>query len=83
MTPNPTPASRLSLDEVVHISGPMDDVRIAAIIASGATRAELMEARRWRDGYHRSLPDDGGLRPTVVNRLCELLRTEEEEWDNP
>ncbi len=71
----------LTHDDVVHITGPLDDVVVAKIIESGATARELLEARRWREGYKRSLGETEPLRPSVVNRLCEIMRSDDEEWE--
>lgn len=74
----------LTRDEVLGTMGPLDDLRIAEIIGTGATEAELIEAKRWVDGYKRTLGDDEPLRPSVVARLCDILRADEPEWyDQP
>ncbi len=57
--------------DVLTIAGQLDDTRIAEIIATKATVAELVEARQWvlsndTPGIHRQ-------RSPRVNRLCEIL----------
>ena len=71
----------LTRDQVVTTLGRIDDVAVAEIIASGASMPELLEAKRWVAGDQRTLGDDMRLRPAVVSKVCELLRTEETEWD--
>ena len=39
--------SKLTQEDIVAIVGPLDDFRIAEIIATGATPAELTEAFGW------------------------------------
>ncbi|WP_404326813.1 hypothetical protein [Aerophototrophica crusticola] len=72
----------LTRDMVIEICGPMDDFRIASIIGTGVTPAQLTEAKGWMAA------DDvlGGtlgkrLDPSVA-RLIELLRADEAEWDD-
>lgn len=72
--------TKLTHDQVVDTLGRMDDLRIAEIIATGATLPELIEAKRWVAGYKRTLGDEDDMRPSVVTRLCDILRTEEPEW---
>ncbi|WP_142848106.1 hypothetical protein [Telmatospirillum sp. J64-1] len=71
---------QLTREQVKAIAGPMDDLRMAEVIGTGATPAELAEARRWVEGYKRTLGDADPLRPTVIDRLCDILRSEEPEW---
>jgi hypothetical protein len=72
--------TELNHDRVTEILGRYDDLRIAEIIGTGATAAEVVEAKRWAEGYKRTLGDDQPLRPAVVTRLCDILRSEEPEW---
>lgn len=72
--------TELNHDRVTEILGSYDDLRIAEIIGTGATAAEVVEAKRWAEGYKRTLGDDQPLRPAVVTRLCDILRGEEPEW---
>ncbi|WP_035692119.1 hypothetical protein [Azospirillum halopraeferens] len=73
---------RLTRDQVLEICGRLDDMRIANIIATGASPAELMEARTWlaSDDY---LGGDLGKSATGrIARLVEILRADETEWDD-
>lgn len=70
----------LSREQVTEILGRCDDMRVLEIIGTGATPAEVVEAKRWTAGYKRTLGDDQPLRPFVVTRLCDILRAEDPEW---
>ncbi len=72
----------LSREQVTAILGHCDDIRVIEIIGTGATPAEVVEAKRWAAGYKRSLGDTQPLRPSVVARICDILRAEEPEWDD-
>lgn len=66
--------------EIVEVAGPLDDLRIAEIMGTGATVAELTEAKRWLAGYKRTIGDAEDLRPSVITKVCDILRGEEPEW---
>jgi hypothetical protein len=73
--------SRLTREEVLHIVGRMDDFRVAEIIASGATKDELLEARQWvssDDSIQRALHRQPHGR---VARLCEILSADEPDLE--
>lgn len=57
--------------DVVAVTGNLDDARIAEIVATKATVAELMEARQWL--LSNDTPDMHRQRSPRVNRLCEIL----------
>jgi len=72
----------LTRDQVIEICGRLDDMRIAGIIGTGASPAELMEARTWTaaDDYMGAAtrhPPSGR-----VARLVELLKADEPDWDD-
>jgi hypothetical protein len=71
----------LSHQQVIDILGHYDDVRVVEIIETGATPAELVEAKHWLAGDRRTLGDDQPLRPAIVNELYEILSIEDPEWD--
>jgi hypothetical protein len=74
--------SKLTREQVIEICGRLDDMRIADIIATGADAAELMEARVWlaSDDY---LAGDLGRSPSGrVARLVEILRADQEDWED-
>ena len=71
-----TALDRRSVEEIM---GRLDDLKLAEILASGASLAELQEAKRWSVGEKRTVPDS--LRLSVVDHLCDVLRTDEPGWD--
>ncbi len=74
---------RISRDDVIHAVGPVDDVTIARIIATGATVDELAEAQAWMANDEPMLntgrPLAQGRSRELVDLLSELESEEEEE----
>jgi hypothetical protein len=75
--PHPKAGRRVvSRREIAQIAGEISDVTAAAIVALGATQAELEEAAAWVSG------DDDGLnrlrhQPTgIIAEICEILSAE-------
>ena len=75
-----TPDTRLTRDQIEAVMGRLDDLKLAEIIATGATTPELVEAKRWIAGYKRTVPDDLPVRPSVVGTVCDILRSDEPDW---
>lgn len=71
----------LAHQQVIDILGHYDDIRVVEIIETGATEAELVEAKRWLAGERRTLGDTQPLRPAIVSELYEILSAEDPEWD--
>ena len=72
----------LTRDQVFDICGRLDDMRVATIIGTGASPAELMEAQSWTaaDDYMGQAtrhPPSGR-----VARLVEILKADEPDWDD-
>lgn len=78
MTPNAT----LTRDRIEEIMGRLDDLRLAEILETRPSEPELMEAKRWMAGYVRTLADDAPMRPSVVTRLCDIMKADEPDWDD-
>jgi hypothetical protein len=76
------PNTKLTRQQVEEVMGRLDDLKLAEIIETGASSPELVEARRWIEGYQRTVPDDLPLRPSVVDALCDILRSDEPEWED-
>lgn len=75
-------ARLLTRDQVFEICGRLDDMKLAQIIATGASPAELMEARVWL-GSDDYLGGDLGRSPSGrVARLVDLLKADEADWDD-
>jgi hypothetical protein len=72
----------LTREQVTEICGRLDDMKIADIIATGASPAELMEARTWLVADDYLGGDLGRSASGRVARLVELLRADETDWDD-
>jgi len=73
----------LTRDRVIEICGRLDDMRIAAIIATGAVASELRQARTLQivDDYPARLRDK--IMTPRVAKLIDMLRAADEpEWDD-
>lgn len=66
--------------QVEEIMGRLDDLKLAEILETDPSPTELLEAKRWVAGYKRTLPEDLPLRPSVVDRLCDIIRMDEPDW---
>lgn len=76
------PNTQLNRHRVEEIMGRLDDLKLAEILGTGASEPELLEAKRWTAGYVRTVPDDLPIRASVVNRLCEIIRMDEPDWED-
>jgi len=72
-----TPLNRMQVEAIM---GRLDDLKLAEILQTGASEPELLEAKRWIAGYKRTVPEDLPLRPSVVDRLCDIMRMDEPDW---
>jgi hypothetical protein len=72
----------LTREQVTEICGRLDDMKIADIIATGASPAELMDARTWLVADDYLGGDLGRSASGRVARLVELLRADETDWDD-
>lgn len=70
----------ISRTEIEETFGRLDDLRLAEILDTGATTGELAEARRWSQGDKRTIPAGENIRPSVVNRICDIMKADEPEW---
>jgi hypothetical protein len=73
--------ANLSREQVIEIVGRINDGRIAEIIATGATPADVTEAFAWltEDEYlggQLAKPLSG-----VVAQVYEILRADEPDWE--
>ncbi|MGE5547572.1 MAG: hypothetical protein ACM33T_11780 [Solirubrobacterales bacterium] len=75
-----TPNVKITRQQVEEVMGRLDDLKIAEILDTNASQPELLEAKRWIAGYVRTVPDDLPIRPSIVSRLCEILKEDEPDW---
>lgn len=74
--------SRVTRDDIVGIVGRISDSRIAEIIATGATAAEVTEAFAWlSEDEHLGGDLEKPLSGTVA-RVYEILRADEPDWED-
>ena len=69
----------LTRDDVVAMLGPLDDTIVAEVIATGASAAELAEARAWIANDEAMMNAGRPLAAGRVARLVEILAAPEEE----
>ncbi|HYH21045.1 MAG TPA: hypothetical protein VD995_20760 [Azospirillum sp.] len=82
MPTQPPTQQTVTRDQVIEICGRLDDMRIASIIATGATAAEVMEAYTWL-GSDDYLASATHRQPSGrVARLVEVLKADEPDWDD-
>jgi len=80
--------TRISRDDVTKAFGPVDDVTIAQIIGTGATKEELAEAKAWI-ANDEPLPLMNAGKPLAKGRVSELvdilteLEDSEEDKEGP
>jgi hypothetical protein len=75
--------TRVTRDDVINAVGVVDDVTIAQLIGTGATREELAEAKAWLSNdeplMNAGKPLAKGRVGDLVEILTELEDSEEEE----
>lgn len=74
-------AAPLNRDEVVAVVGQIDDDKIAAIIGSGATLEELVEAFAWASDETDALADAEKSLSGTVAQVYDILTAE--DWQEP
>jgi len=81
--PDPTsPAQNLDRDQVIHVLGPIDDDTILRIIATGASKAQLLEARE-RLARPGEVAKEMQHTPTgVVGDIIEIVESAEPQWND-
>jgi len=69
----------MTRQDVVSVLGPVDDVTIAEIIASGAPLEELREAWAWAFGDEALMSQGRPLPGTRVAALIELIEPDDDD----
>ncbi|MBI4183015.1 MAG: hypothetical protein HY521_03325 [Proteobacteria bacterium] len=76
----PTARPHLTRDDVIRVlGGQVADHTIAAIIATGATPEELLEAYAWATGQSDVMGEVERPRAGAVGQVYEILTADEEE----
>jgi len=73
--------SRVTREEIIDIVGRINDFRIAEIIATGATAAEVMEAFTWMTADEHLAGDLGKPLSGTVAQVYDILRADEPDWE--
>ncbi|GIK98386.1 MAG: hypothetical protein BroJett029_25950 [Alphaproteobacteria bacterium] len=73
--------SRVTREEIIDIVGRINDFRIAEIIATGATAAEVTEAFTWLTADEHLSGDLGKPLSGTVAQVYEILRADEPDWE--
>ena len=71
----------LTAEQVVEIVGPLDDLKIAEIIASGANPAQITAAQMMLAGGEAVGEVFGRHDDPETRRVYEILQSEEPDWD--
>ncbi|MTJ80888.1 MAG: hypothetical protein F8N37_07720 [Telmatospirillum sp.] len=71
----------LTRQQVIEVVGRIDDDLLVEIIETGATQAELLEAKQWVDGQCRPVPAGSPLRSAIIEEVHEILAAEDPGWD--
>lgn len=69
----------LTSEEVIEITGPLDDLKIAEIIASGANLAQITAAKMMLAGGEPVAEVLGHAEEPETQRVYEILQSEEPE----
>ncbi len=72
---------RLAHDDVTDVVGRIDDEKVAAIIATGATLEELVEAYAWTVDESDALADAEKSLSGTVAEIYDILMADE-AWDD-
>ncbi len=72
-------ADKLTPGQARALAGPLDDLTLAQVLATGATRAELAEALGWVDNDDAMLNEGRPIPTGRVAQLVELLKARDEE----
>jgi len=73
--------SGLTRDEILAALGPVDDVLVSDILATGATSDEFVQARSWLANDEAPINAGEPLASGRVAQLMEILETLEEDSD--
>lgn len=74
-------AAPLRRREILEIAGTIEDAKVAAIEALGATRAELEQARAWASGQNDVMGKEHRALSGRIAELFEILTADEDYGD--
>jgi hypothetical protein len=76
-----SPGQDVDRDQVIHVLGPIDDDTVLRIIATGASKAQLLEARERLERPGEVAEETQHSSLGVVGEIVEIVRSAEPEWD--
>lgn len=68
-------SGQLSAAEVIRLAGDLDDETVVAVIATGATAADIEQAVKWAGGDAESLGKSGYSLTGVAAAVFDILTT--------
>ena len=71
----------LTHEQVVEITGPLDDLKLAEIIATGASLPQITAAKLMLAGGEPVGSVLGHDNDAVTRRVLEILQSEEADWE--
>ena len=71
----------LTAEQVIEITGPLDDLKIAEILASGANLAQITAAKMMLTGGEAVGTVLGQQDDPETRRVYDILQSEEPDWD--
>jgi len=74
---------RLTREDVIHVAGELDDMKLSRILAIGASMAELEQALAWSQGETDVMGEARKRLTGRVAELYEILAAEEEFEEEP
>jgi len=77
-----SPGQELDRDQVIHVLGPIDDDTILRIIETGASKAQLLEARERLERPGEVAEETRHTPSGLVGDIIEIVRSAEPEWDD-
>ena len=73
----------LTREEILAALGPVDDILVSDILATGASDQEFLQARSWLANDEAPINAGEPLASGRVARLMEIIETLEEDSDAP
>lgn len=70
---------RPTREDVIATFGPLDDRVVSEVVATGATKAELAQARAWIDSDDAMMNEGRPLPAGPIGQVVEILTTLDED----
>ena len=73
----------LTREDVRAVLGPVDDILVAEILRTGASREELVEAHAWMTNDEAAMNTGQPIASGRVGQLIDILEADEDEEISP